>query len=91
MTYDSNAYHGGTVPIGNARWYRNAFNGVRFIVDALPDDFRGNSIQKCQFEFLPGGVTPMELADHVEPMEPQLSAALRAWVASGGWKPPTAH
>jgi hypothetical protein len=91
VTYYSNVFEGGAVALGNASWRRNTFKGVRLIVDALPADFAENDIQGCQIEFLPSGVTPLEFANWLQPKEPGLAAALREWVANGGWKPPTLH
>lgn len=91
VQYLSNAYHGGAVPIGNASWRSNTFNGVLLIVDALPIEFVGNQIRDCQFEFPPNGITPMEFADWLESSDRALASALRDWVANGGWQPPTVH
>lgn len=84
VTYDSNTFRGGTVPIGNAIWRRNSFSGCRLLVDALPTDFVGNRIQNCQLTFLDGGVTPTEFADWVAAKDPGLAAALRQAARDNG-------
>jgi hypothetical protein len=87
IQYLSNTFDGGTVPLGNASWRHNLFKGCRLIVDAMPTEFVGNSIQQCQIGFVPGGITPTQFADWLEPKEPGLAAHLRAWAARGGYTP----
>jgi hypothetical protein len=91
IEYDSNVFHGGAVPIGNAIWRRNSFEKCRLIVDALPAEFVGNRISECQLEFLPNGVTPLQFAAWLQPRDPGLAAALQEGVAKSGWQPSTLH
>ena len=89
IQYHSNVFHGGVVPIGDASWRRNIFKGVKLIVNGLPADFAENDLDDtCQFEFLPNGVTPLQLADFLQTRQPRIAVVLRNAVAKGEWKAP---
>jgi hypothetical protein len=56
-------FRGSTVELAGAIWLGNTFERCRLVVDGLPADWSSNRVANCQLEFLPYGVTPLELAD----------------------------
>lgn len=82
--YEANIFHRAQVEVHSGAVYRaNTLDGCRIVVTGIPDQWAGNRVRNCEFQFVGGEPMAAQFADAVAATDPELAAEIRAHLCRG--------
>lgn len=84
ILYEANTFHRTRVEVHSGAAYRaNTLDGCQVIVTGIPDQWAGNRVHDCDFQFLGGKPMAARFADAIAATDPGLAAAIWAQLGRG--------